>query len=175
MPRQDIADSIELRGTMEGMAARRAAERRPDRAELAEIRDCVGSLDALIRRRELSMDDFSDYIRLNDRFHSLLVDLAASAVLKRSIERILHLPFASPNAFVFVQSELPESREILSIAQEHHRSILEAIEHGEGGRAEALAREHSRIAQRNLQIALSNQQQLDRIPGASLIRQRERV
>jgi len=172
---QDIADAIEVRGTLEGMAARRAAERRPTRADLAEIRDCVGSLDALIRQRDLSMDDFSEYIRLNERFHTLLVDLAGSAVLKRSIERIRNLPFASPNAFVSVQSELPESREILSIAQEHHRSIVEAIELGEGARAESLAREHSRIAQRNLQVVLKNQHHLDRMPGSSLIRQRERA
>ncbi|WP_247886835.1 GntR family transcriptional regulator [Azospirillum sp. SYSU D00513] len=171
----DIADAIELRGTLEGMAARRAAERRPSRAELAEMRDCVGSLDALIRRRDFGIEDFSDYIRLNDRFHSLLVELADSAVLKRSIERIQHLPFASPNAFVLVQSELPESREILFIAQEHHRSILEAIERGEGARAESLAREHSRIAQRNLQVALASQDHLDRVPGASLIRLGERT
>lgn len=172
---EDIADAIEVRGTLEGMAVRRAAERRLTRADLTEIRDCVGSMDALIRQRELTMDDFSDYIRLNDRFHTLLVDLAGSRVLKRSIEQILHLPFASPNAFVFVQSELPESREILSIAQEHHRSMVEAIELGEGARGESLAREHSRIAQRNLQIVLRSQHHLDRVPGSSLIRPHERT
>ncbi|WP_029010557.1 GntR family transcriptional regulator [Azospirillum halopraeferens] len=172
---QDIADAIEVRGTLEGMAARRAAERRPDRAELADIRDCVGSLDALVRRNNPTLDDFSDYIRLNERFHTLLVELAASPVLKRSIDRIQQLPFASPNAFVFVQSELARSREILVIAQEHHRAILEAIEAGEGARAESLAREHSRIARRNLQIALQNQQQMERVPGSPLIRMRKRA
>ena len=172
---QDIADAIEVRGTLEGMAARRAAERRPSRAELAEIRDCVGSLDALVRRPNPGIDDFSDYIRLNERFHTLLVELAASPVLKRSIDRIQNLPFASPNAFVFVQSELAQSREILVIAQEHHRAILEAVENGEGARAESLAREHSRIARRNLQIALQNQHHMDRVPGSPLIRMRERA
>ncbi len=170
---RDIADAIEVRGTLEGMAARRAAERRPGRDELAELRDCVGSLDALVRRTSPGIDGFSDYIRLNERFHTRLVELADSPVLKRSIDRIQTLPFASPNAFVFMQSELAESREILVIAQEHHRAILEAIERGEGARAESLAREHSRIAQRNLQIALQNQHHRERIPGSPLIRARE--
>jgi GntR family transcriptional regulator of vanillate catabolism len=169
----DIIDAIDLRGVLEGMAARRCAERRPSRNDLAEIRDCLGSLDALVHRRELNMDDFSDYIRLNERFHCLLLDLADSPVIRRSIEHILHLPFASPGAFVLVQSELPESREILIIAQEHHRSIVEAIEAGESGRAENLAREHSRLARRNLQIALKNHGHLHHVRGMSLIRLRE--
>jgi GntR family transcriptional regulator of vanillate catabolism len=169
----DIADAIDLRGTLEGMAARRAAERRASRDEMVDIRDCVASLDTLVRRRDLSMDDFSDYIRLNDRFHALLADLAHSPLIQHSLDRVLLLPFASPGAFVMVQSELPESREILIIAQEHHRSVVEAIEAGEGARAEALMREHSRLARRNLQIALRNQRQFQRVPGSSLIRLRE--
>jgi len=166
----DIIDAIDLRGVLEGMAARRCAERRPSRNDLAEVRDCLGSLDALVHRRELSMDDFSDYIRLNERFHGLLVELSNSPVIQRSIERMLHMPFAQPGAFVLVQSELPESREILFIAQDHHRSIVEAIEASEPERAEMLAREHSRLARRNLQVVLKNQRHLQRLRGSSLIR-----
>ena len=116
------------------------------------------------------MDDFGDYIRLNERFHGLLVELSNSPVIQRSIERMLHMPFAQPGAFVLVQSELPKSREILFIAQDHHRSIVEAIEANEPGRAEMLTREHSRLARRNLQVVLKNQRHLQRLRGSSLIR-----
>ncbi|WP_445679946.1 GntR family transcriptional regulator [Radicibacter daui] len=168
----EIFDAIELRGTLEGMAARLAAERRPEgkRERLAEIRDCVGALDTLIRRHRLSGDDFYDYVRLNERFHTELIALSGSRVVQRAVDQIMTLPFASPNAFVFVQSELPESREILVIAQEHHRAIVEAVAAGEGTRAEALAREHSRVARRNLEIALNTRQGFERVPGASLFR-----
>ena len=166
----DIIDAIDLRGALEGMAARRCAERRLSRADLAEVRDCLGSLDSLVRRSELSLDDFEDYIRLNERFHGLLVELSNSPVIQRSIERMLHMPFSQPGAFVLVQSELPESREILFIAQDHHRSIVEAIEAFEPGRAEMLAREHSRLARRNLQVVLKSQRHLQRLRGSSLIR-----
>ena len=60
-----------------------------------------------------------------------------SPVIQRSIERMPHMPFAQPGAFVLVQSELPEFREILFIAQDHHRSIVEAIEANEPGRRDA--------------------------------------
>lgn len=172
--KDDIVDAIELRGVLEGTAARFAAERGPGRDELAAIRDCVGALDTLINRRILTADDFSDYLRLNERFHALLVDLAGSAVLKRQIERIYAVPFASPNALVKRQGELPETRQILVIAQEQHRSMVEAVEQREGARAEALAREHSRVARRNLEIAFQDRDAFADMPGGALVRAGER-
>ena len=49
-----------------------------------------------------------------------------------------------------------EARQILLIAQDHHRVVLDAIENREGARAEAIMREHARLAARNLRLALSN-------------------
>ena len=40
------------------------------------------------------------------------------------------------------------------LSQAHHRAIANAIIDGEGARAEALAREHSRLARTNLEAAL---------------------
>jgi GntR family transcriptional regulator of vanillate catabolism len=47
--------------------------------------------------------------------------------------------------------------------------MLEAIEEGEGSRAEAVAREHARLARRNLDIALTSERALEQLPGAALI------
>jgi hypothetical protein len=43
---------------------------------------------------------------------------------------------------------------MLVVAQDQHRQVLEAIAQREGARAEALMREHSRLAQRNLREAM---------------------
>jgi GntR family transcriptional regulator of vanillate catabolism len=67
---------------------------------------------------------------------------------------------------------LPESREILVLAQDQHRTILESIANREGTRAENVAREHARISRRNLEIALERRDLLDDVPGASLLRLR---
>ena len=67
---------------------------------------------------------------------------------------------------------LPGSREILPIAEEHHRALLDAIEHREGARAESLAREHSRLTRRNLEEALADRTFLETVPGARLIKVR---
>jgi GntR family transcriptional regulator of vanillate catabolism len=49
--------------------------------------------------------------------------------------------------------------------------VLQAIEQREGSRAEAIMREHSRIARRNLGEAL-HEHNVDSMPGARLIHRR---
>jgi GntR family transcriptional regulator of vanillate catabolism len=167
--REEVADAIDLRGVLEGTAARLAAERLGDPGELEAVHGCVAQLDALVRPDRPAIEAFDRYVKLNARFHRLLVRLAKSRPLEQAIARVEALPFASPSAFVQVQAELPESHRILYVAQTQHRAILEAIELGEGSRAEALAREHARMARRNLDVALTSEGALQRLPGASLI------
>jgi GntR family transcriptional regulator of vanillate catabolism len=69
-----------------------------------------------------------------------------------------------------VQARLPEARKILTVGQDHHHCVVRAIENREGARAEALMREHARLAHRNLQLALVNQGTRDLVPGAVLLR-----
>lgn len=166
---RDIDDSIELRGTLEGFAARVAAERGVAGGLLRDMRDVLRQIDDIAALPVLSVDHFSEYVDHNGRFHALLVEAADSPVLKRQIERNSSFPFASPSGFVMVQAKLPEARHIMTIAQDHHHCVVRAIEDREGTRAEALMREHARLAQRNLQLALRNQGTRDLVPGAVLI------
>ena len=46
---------------------------------------------------------------------------------------------------------------------------MSAIERGEGARAEALAREHARLARRNLEIVIAHRDVLASIPGHGLL------
>jgi GntR family transcriptional regulator of vanillate catabolism len=166
---QQVADAIDLRGVLEGMAARLAAERLQDSAELEAMHGCVAQMDALVRPDRVTIEAFERYVKLNARFHLLLTKLAKSRALESALAHVDALPFASPSAFVQVQAELPESHRILFVAQTQHRAMLEAIEEGEGSRAEAVAREHARLARRNLDIALTSERALEQLPGAALI------
>lgn len=166
----DLVDAIDLRGVLEGFAARRAAERGVGRGEIAEAKLVLAGIDGLLSVTELGEDEFSTYVDLNARFHRALVDLAASPTIAREIERVAALPFASPSGFVRLQSRLPEARAVMVLAQDHHRSVVEAIEAREGARAEALMREHARLARRNLQAAFEDRGRLDDLPGGPFIR-----
>jgi GntR family transcriptional regulator of vanillate catabolism len=166
---RDIHAAIEIRGTLEGLAARLAAERGVARADLDDLKHCLSGLDALVFEGGLTVDSFSGYVELNEQFHRTIIDLADSAVLSRQIARAVTLPFASASAFVMVQARLPEAQVMFTVAQDHHRCIVRAIEAREGQRAEALMREHARLARRNLELALRNQQTRGLVPGSNLI------
>jgi GntR family transcriptional regulator of vanillate catabolism len=166
----DVYDAIDVRGMLEGAAARRAAQRRPSHAELNDLRDCVGAMDAVVKRRRVGVEQFSDFVRLNERYHSLLVGLARSPVLTRAVERIVALPFASPSAFVMAQAALADAHQTLIISQQQHRAILEAVAAGASARAESVAREHSHLAKRNLHAAATREAPLRKVAGGSLIR-----
>lgn len=163
----DIRDAIELRGVLEGTAARFAAERGATRRDLQALRRINAAIAVLVHRADY--DSFERYVELNERFHTRLLKIAHSPLLERAVDSIVSLPFAGPSAFVLTEAVLPESREILVMAHRHHVGLIEAIERREGTRAESLAREHARIAITNLEIVLRHGEALDRIPGASLL------
>jgi GntR family transcriptional regulator, vanillate catabolism transcriptional regulator len=166
----DVHDAIELRGTLEGLAARLAAERGVGGGLWAEARDCVERIDELLAQPELTGQSFAAYVEQNGRFHAALAEMAASELVQRQVRKACTMPFASPNAFVLQRSTGPRARDILVIAQDQHRALLDAIGRREGARAEAIAREHARIAQHNLAEVLLSRQALSRMPGAGLIR-----
>jgi GntR family transcriptional regulator of vanillate catabolism len=168
----ELYAAIEVRGALEGLAARLATERRPSAADLASLADCVAALDKMLDGSALTAKNFGDYVELNENFHAQVIALAGSEMLTRQIERAVSLPFASASAFVMVQAALPEAQTMFMIAQDHHRCVLQAIEMGESARAESLMREHARLAHRNLEAALRNQRMRHLVPGSGLIRLR---
>jgi len=166
----EIRDAIEIRGTMEGLAARLAAERGVSAERLASLTSCVDEIDAVLADDGgLSDTRFAAYVAGNARFHELLEQACDSDVLRRQLDRAKSLPFASPNGFLRVQAVAPDALNTLRIANAQHRALVEALSAREGSRAEALMREHARIAQRNLHATLANPGIKALIPGASLI------
>jgi GntR family transcriptional regulator, vanillate catabolism transcriptional regulator len=162
----EALDAIELRGVLEGTAARFAAERLRDESELNGLRRACTQMEAL---DGLTIDTFAIYMDLNESFHSGFVGLAKSAMLRRALEQVSSLPFASASAMVFPTSVLPNADANLVIANDHHRSIVEAIAQRQGARAESVAREHAYVARRVLGVAMSDTDALSRIPGGPLI------
>jgi GntR family transcriptional regulator of vanillate catabolism len=165
----DIYDSIELRGSLEGTAARLAAERLRDAGDLASLRELSRQMDALFGERTLSLANFTSYIDLNAKFHSAMLDLSRSRILRRAVKQVCSLPFASPSAFLLKQHAVAGSMDRFLLALDHHHSIIDAIAHREGMRAESLAREHARLARRNLDSALGDRELWKTVRGAKLI------
>jgi GntR family transcriptional regulator of vanillate catabolism len=164
----DIYDAIELRGLLEGAAARLATERLKDLTELAQLEQLANDILALVRRNKLNNDGFQRYIDLNARFHARLIELSRSRMLQRAIERACTLPFASPSAFLKRQTISPDLRELFLISADQHCRIVEAIAGREGMRAEMIAREHALVARRNMEDAMRHQDIPEGLAGANL-------
>src|ERR1700749_294408 len=150
--RADIRDAIELRGVLEGTAARFAAERGASRRDIRALHSINGSVAPLVHLADY--ESFERYVAFNELFHARLLKMAHSPLLERTLEGVLSLPFASPSALVLQHAQLPESREILVIAHRQHLWLAEANERREGARADSVAREHARLSLTNLEIVL---------------------
>ncbi len=166
----DIYDAIDLRGALEGMAARLAAERLTDLASLATLQRLHEEMATLIRGRKLTLESVAGYIDRNVKFHAEVLALSGSSRLRRAMDQICSLPFASASAFLERQYSAPESHDLFLISVEHHRAIVEAIGAREGARAENVAREHARVARRNLESAMQHQHLGEVVPGLRLIK-----
>ena len=164
----DVIDAIELRGVLEGTAARLAAERGIAPAKLAALNALMIRMDEIVGGSPEDFD-FQAYMDGNAEFHDLLKSLAGSDIIRREIERVERLPFSGPSAFLDIQTGIPQFRASLVIGQMHHRSIVNAIEMREGARAEALAREHARLARQNLDFVMVNRKLFARVPGLALV------
>jgi GntR family transcriptional regulator of vanillate catabolism len=55
------------------------------------------------------------------------------------------------------------------MGQAQHRAIVNAIEMREGARAEALSREHARLARQNLHYLMDHHKHSAKVPGLSLV------
>ena len=163
----DVSDAIELRGVLEGTAARLAAERLESADELDPLVTTVELLDDLLE--DVTPESLIRYVELNDVYHDALVALAKSPTLARAIAANAALPFAAPGALLSSHASLKRSREILIVAQYQHRALIDALRAKQGTRAEEIAREHARLAQLNLELALEHQVALARF-GAPLLR-----
>jgi GntR family transcriptional regulator, vanillate catabolism transcriptional regulator len=173
---EDVWDAIETRGVLEGAAARLAAEHFEDHADLARLREFNSEMDEMIHLNDSDatvqpdIDVFARYLDLNEAFHSEIVTLSRSSMLRRALDQVNSVPFASPSALLYVRAKLPRAPQMFAISHEQHHSIVDAIERRQGSRAEALAREHSLMTRHNIEAALSDASILSGVPGASLIR-----
>ncbi|MFV0244235.1 MAG: GntR family transcriptional regulator [Qingshengfaniella sp.] len=145
----DVVDTIELRGVLEGTAARLAAERGVPADLLDSAATILDEIDASFGPATGDVD-FAAYSAANARFHQTLADMSGSAVMQLELARITRLPFAAPSAFLPFRLQSVDFKLELLDGQRQHRRILDAITNREGARAESLAREHARAARINI-------------------------
>jgi len=164
----DVWDSMEVRGALEGTAVRLAAERLVRDSDLDTLRKYQNEMDSLGQMP--TMDYYPVYVELNDAFHAEMVRLAKSDILRQTLDKLFCLPFASPSALVSSPLTVADATERFIIGKEHHHTIIEAIANRQGARADAMAREHARLTRRHIETALAEGSFLTSVPGGPLIK-----
>ena len=167
---RQVVDAIELRGLLEGQAARLAAVRNNGPRALGNLVACVAKLDRIVSGNGgiPTGEEFELYVELNEAFHDELFVLADSDVLRDAYERVLALPFAQPSFFLPAQADTSQFEPTLAAGNTGHHGILDAIERGDSDEAERLARAHAQLTVRNLESVLATGG-LDKLPGSGLI------
>jgi GntR family transcriptional regulator of vanillate catabolism len=140
---QEIMDAIDVRGVLEGLAARMLAEQGPPRRLIQSLHECLREGDEIFVKRHLLESDEARYGEMNKQFHSLIVEGAGSKVIADAIARNDRIPFAAAHAIAFDNVNLPRMYDYLSAAHRQHHAIVQALENGEGARVAALMYEHA--------------------------------
>ena len=148
----DVLCGLEVRGALEGLAARRLAERGLGEALRGTLTACIARGRDLLAKGFITVDDIGPWSRLNQDFHHGIVGAAGSPVIAEAIARNNHLPFASAEAIIIDTSALDREFQKLRFAQWHHELVLEALIGGESARVEMLMREHACIGLRYGQV-----------------------
>ncbi|MBT9594795.1 MAG: GntR family transcriptional regulator [Vitreoscilla sp.] len=144
----DVQCALEVRGALEGLAARRLAERGMPEAVRATLQGCLDEGAQLLAKGHLTEDDIGRWSRLNDVFHRSIVESTESSVIADAIARNNHLPFASADSIIIDPNALDREYEKLRFAQLQHQLVVEALERRESARVEMLMREHAYIGLR---------------------------
>jgi GntR family transcriptional regulator of vanillate catabolism len=144
----DVRTAVEVRGVLEGLAARHLAERGMDAATRDALALSIEEGEAVLAKGHLVADDIARWSLLNRRFHGTLVSAQDSHVIADAIARNNHLPFASADSIALDPEALPAEFEKLRAAQLQHRLVFDALLKRESARVEMLMREHAWVGLR---------------------------
>ncbi|MGE4481471.1 GntR family transcriptional regulator [Acidocella sp.] len=147
-----IVGAVEVRGVLEGLAARLVAERGVGKEVLRELFTCLRDGDALLEKGELTEPGIPLYLDMNLRFHAAIIFASGNDAIQEALARNDHLPFASVKALAVDRNNLTMEYKRLAYAHMQHHSIVEAIAARQGARAEALMREHANVVLRGTEL-----------------------
>lgn len=167
---REVSDAIAVRGHLEGMAARLVAEHGVSRQLQLDLQSCLDEGDRALAANPLGYENYAAYAAMNDRFHALILEASGNRALQRAIQLNDKLPFASASAMLPMQSTLEQDRDWMHYAHRQHHMLFAALKAGEGARAQALAVEHTEVAQMNMRMALERRAETESVmPGLRLV------
>lgn len=150
---QDVRDAIDLRGVLEGMAARVVAEAGLAPPVLRALQSCLDEGDRIFTKTRFADGDGEMFAAMNGRFHAIIVEAANRRVIADAITANDRVPFAAAGAVAFDKMPTEFMFELLRYAHRQHHAIVQALAHGQSGRVETLMREHAQPVKESLNLS----------------------
>lgn len=169
---KEITDAIEVRGELEAMAVRLAAERGLNAADDEALGAMIARSDAMLANGITSDAERDEWIGVNREFHTHLIEASGNWALFMAIEQLSRLPLVSTTAIIFDRKDLKNGHRQLVGAHTDHVEILASIRSRQGHRAAARMREHAFMNARNKRLNLADPETMDlarALPGGPLI------
>jgi len=141
-----ISGAIEVRGVLEGLAARLVAMHPPAERDVPSLDMCLAVGDALFRKGHLIESDLEGFFDYNLRFHGLILKGSGNQAIAIALSRNDHLPFASAAALALDWNDLTSEYTHLLTAHRQHHAVVEAIRTGDPDAAEKIMRSHARVS-----------------------------
>ncbi len=145
----DILQGVEVRGHLEGLAARLMAQSTERFKFLPKMARAMETYTKLIGQGWIDEPMIRNMQAANRVFHTSIFNGCGNEYVGYTCDRICHLPMLAIGSMVFDRSvtEFPENMERglfrLRLGSAQHQVIFEAIEKGDPVRAEGMMREHS--------------------------------
>lgn len=149
----EIVTALDIRGTLEGMAARLLTERGVSHVLLRTLKACLSEGDDLFKKRQLEKGDEFSYGQMNERFHNAIIEAADNSIISDLVSKLHHVPFVTPTVIAFDKKNATEIFDLLYHAHRQHHAIADALENGQGARAEALLKEHVYSQKQSMNLA----------------------
>lgn len=141
-----IHDALEVRGVLEGLAAKTLAEQGLSTEQINKLKYCIVETEKLfIEKSEFNDDDIEKYHDLNIIFHDIIIQGSQNIALMQALAKNNQLPMASAQALTYDQNKALSEYQRLHYAHLQHCSIYDALLKRQAGRAESLMREHSGV------------------------------
>jgi GntR family transcriptional regulator, vanillate catabolism transcriptional regulator len=138
----EVITALDIRATLEGMAARLLTERGVSHVLLHALKACLAEGDALFAKRSLAGGDELRYGQVNEKFHKAIIEAADNNIISELVAKLYRVPFVTPAVIAFDKKSRIEIFDLLYHAHRQHHAITNALENGQGARAEALLKEH---------------------------------
>lgn len=145
-----INHALDVRGALEGLAARTIADEGLSRSARKLLQECLDVGEEMVAAAFSKPDMQSRYATMNEKFHTTIVHEAKNEAILRALAANEGIPFTAPKATIITVPDPKSLLSVLIISHNQHKSIVEAIDEGDGTRAEFLMREHTNISKTTL-------------------------